>query len=244
MALPKVPTLIYELTIPGTEKNIKYRPMLVKEYKSLLQAQEFGDEHGFINTIKSIIDDCLFNTIDVNTLPMYSIDYIFLKIRSKSVGENITAQYKCNNLIDSNSCDHIFQVDFNLDNAFVKFPVDYHKKCIIQLSETIGIKLKSPSFEKFRSIGIAGKGTLDITEEYIFACVESVFEDEKVLLPNVDFTIEELREFIESFPAEKIEEISNFFKNQPAVTLIMNLTCPKCGNKSVVELNGLKDFFE
>jgi predicted nucleic-acid-binding Zn-ribbon protein len=128
--------------------------------------------------------------------------------------------------------------------SFVKFPEDYNKKCIIQLSDTVGIRLKSPSFSKFRSVGTASKGLFDITDEFIFACVDCVYDGDKVLTPIADFTLKELSEFIESFPADKIDQISEFFANQPKVTLILNITCPKCRNKSVVELNGLKDFFD
>ena len=131
----------------------------------------------------------------------------------------------------------------NLEYEFVKFPLDYHKKCIIQLTDDIGISLKAPSFKKFRSVGLEGKGTLDITDEYVFACVDSVFEGDRVITPS-EFTLDELREFIESFPADKINEISEFFNNQPKVTLVMSLTCPTCGNQSTIELNGLKDFFD
>ena len=233
--------------------------MLVKEYKAFLQAQELGDDSGFINTIRLIIDECLLNKVDIDSLPMYAIDYIFLRIRAKSVGEMIEADYQCNHIIDKLTehdedgvahshemlpCGCNFHVIFNLEDAFVKFPPDFNQKCIIQVSDDVGIRLKAPTFDKFRSVGIEGKGTLDITDEYIFACVESVFDGDKILLPGVDFTFEELREFIENFPAEKIEEITEFFKNQPQVTMILELTCPQCHNKSVIELNGLKDFFD
>lgn len=214
---------------------------------------------GYVNTIKTVVDDCLFNKVDVDELPMYVIDYIFLMLRAKSVGETVEAEFKCNHMIDKITdpieegqppvvtqvpCNGRFNITFSLLEAFVKFPEDYNQKCIIQLSDTVGIRLKSPSFSKFRSVGTASKGLFDITDEFIFACVDTVFDDDKVLLPIKDFTLQELSEFIESFPADKISQITEFFANQPKLTLILNITCPKCGNKSIVELNGLKDFFE
>lgn len=238
---------------------IKYRPMLVKEYKALLHAQDLGDDSGFINTIRGIIDDCLFNKVEIDDLPMYVIDYIFLRIRAKSVGETVTAEYRCNHTVEKPAvknedgtetpakiepCGCRFQVIFNLEDAFVKFPLDFNKKCIIQVTDNIGIRLKSPTFRKFRSVGIEGKGILDITDEYVFSCLDSVFEGDKVMVPGVDFTLDELRDFLESFPSNKVEELTEFFRNQPAVTMIMELTCPSCRNKTTVELNGLKDFFE
>lgn len=232
--------------------------MLVKEYKALLQSQELGDDTGFINTIRGIIDDCLLNKVDVDDLPMYAIDYIFLRIRAKSVGEMVSAEYKCNALVDKltdfdengvahssekKPCGQKFIVQFNLEDAFVKFPEDFHKKCVIQLTDDVGIRLKAPTFKRFRSVGIEGKGMLDITDEYVYACVDSIFEGDKVITPS-EFTLDELKEFIESFPADKIDAISEFFQNQPTVTLMMTLTCPACGNKAIIELNGLKDFFD
>lgn len=256
--LPKIPSVVYDLTIPGTGEVIKFRPMLVKEYKALLQSQELGDDTGFINTIRGIIDDCLLNKVDIDDLPMYAIDYIFLRIRAKSIGETVSAEYKCNAIADKLTdydengvahssekapCGKKFLVQFNLEDAFVKFPVDYHKKCIIQLTDDVGIRLKAPTFRRFRSVGLEGKGTLDITDEYVFACVDSIFDGEKVITPS-EFTLDELREFIESFPADKINEITEFFQNQPKVTLVMTLTCPACGHQATIELNGLKDFFD
>ena len=233
--------------------------MIVKEYKALLQAQEFGDETGFINTIRGIIDDCLLNKVDIDELPMYAIDYIFLNIRAKSIGNLIDAEYRCNNIIDKLTdhdengvahsstkevCGCKFKVSIDLENAFVKFPEGYNQKCIIQLTDDVGVRLKSPTFKKFKSVGIEGKGILDITDEFVFACIDSVFEGDKVLVPGTDFTLSELKEFIESFPTEKIEEVAEFFRNQPIVTLIMKIICPKCRNESIIELNGIKDFFE
>lgn len=247
MGLPTIPTTVYDLTIPGTGEKIQFRPMLVKEYKVLLQSQELGDDSGFINTIRGILDDCLLNKVEIDDYPMYVIDYIFLRIRAKSIGEMVSAEYRCNAMVDRNGnhepCETKFGIQFNLEDAFVKFPVDYHKKCVIQLTDDIGIRLKSPTFKRFRSVGIEGKGTLDITDEYIFACIDSVFEGERVIAPS-EFTIEELTQFVESFPANKIDEITEFFYNQPKVTMIMNLVCPSCGNKSTIELSGIKDFFD
>lgn len=214
---------------------------------------------GFVNTIRTVVDDCLFNKVEVDDLPMYAVDYIFLMLRAKSIGEEIEAEFKCNHIIDKLSdhnedgvaqsivkspCNSKFLVKFNLLDSFVKFPEDYNKKCIVQLSDTVGIRLKSPSFSKFRSVGTASKGVFDITDEFIFACVDCVYDGDKVLTPVADFTLQELSEFIESFPADKISQITEFFANQPRVTLILNITCPACKNKSVVELNGLKDFFD
>lgn len=106
------------------------------------------------------------------------------------------------------------------------------------------MRLKSPTFSKFRSVGLEGKDLFDITDEYVFACVDCIFDGDKVLYPITDFNLKDLQEFIEQFPANKIDQITQFFKEQPSVCLTMNVTCPKCKNTSVVELNGVQDFFD
>lgn len=255
-ALPMIPATVYTLTLPGSVegsgfgKKVRYRPFTVREYKSLLKAQEFGDDMSFISTARNILMDCTFNEIAIDDLSVFYIDYLFLMIRSKSVGEMIEAQYLCTNPVpdpenegQEKSCNTTFGVSFDLNNTFIKFPDDYHQKCVIELSDTIGMKLKSPSFSKFRSVGIAGKDLFDITDDYIFACVDCIYDGDKLLHPGIDFNLEELQAFIEQFSADKIDSITSFFKNQPSVSLLQEIQCPKCGNKTIIELNGVKDFF-
>jgi hypothetical protein len=199
--------------------------------------------------------------VNVDDLPIYVIDYLFLKIQSKSVGEIIDANYKCNNLVNKPEkrdwegkviseakenvpCNTKFSVEIDLNDAYIKYPPNYNAKCIIKISDDIGMRLKSPNFSKFHSVNIAGKGNFDISDEYIFACVDCVFDGDKILIPGKDFTLEELGQFIEDFPSDTIKEISNFFRNQPVVSLKMEIMCPVCKNKSIVELNGLSDFFD
>lgn len=205
---------------------------------------------GFVNVVQNILTDCTFNKIDIGELPIYVVDFLYLMIHAKSTGEIIVSQYQCLKSIinpetnESTPCNTSFKVQFSLLDAFIKFPPDYNHKCIIQLNDSVGIRLKSPTFSKFRSIGLAGKDVFDITDDYIFSCVDCVFDGEKVLMPGTDFDIKELEEFIGQFPASKIDEVTNFFKAQPHVCLELNLTCPKCKNESVVELKGIKDFFD
>lgn len=243
--LPKPKTVVYDITIPGTDKVVKMRGFTVKEYKVLLQAKEFGDDQGFINTVRNIISDCLFNEVNIDELPMYVIDYLFLMIRSKSVGEEIDAQYVCKSINEAgDECGAKFGVTINLKDVYVKYPPNYNEKCIIDLGDGIGMKLKSPTFSKFRSVGIDGKGLMDITDEFIFACVDCVYNGDEVLHPGTSFTFDELKEWIESFSFDTVEQITEFFKNQPFISLTLNLTCPKCKTSNTIELNGLDDFFD
>lgn len=205
---------------------------------------------GFVAVVENIITDCTFNKVDVGDLPIYLVDYLYLMIHAKSTGEIVTAQYQCLNPIvnsetgDSTPCNSKFKVNFSLLDSFVKFPIDFNQKCIIQLDEKVGIRLKGPTFSKFRSIGLAGKDVFEITDDYIFSCVECVFDGDKVMNPITDFNMTELHEFVGQFPSTKIDEITNFFKNQPYVCIDLNLKCPVCGHSTVIELRGIKDFFD
>lgn len=250
MALPKVESVIFEISLPGVKDPVKYRPFTMKEYKALLQSREFGDDMGFVSVVESILTECTFGKIDIGELPIYVVDWLYLIIHGKSKGEIVVSQYHCLNPVSDPEtgeavvCDAKFKVEFNLTNSFINFPPEFFQKCIIELNDEVGMRLKSPSFSKFRSVGVDGKGVFDLSDDYIYACVECIYEGDKILIPNTDFTFEELKEFIDQFPASKIEEITNFFKNQPYVCLRLNLKCPKCGNQSLIELRGIADFFD
>ena len=282
--LPKIQSMIYEVEIPTLKNKVKFRPFLVKEFKSLLQAQEFGDDVGFINTVRDILTECTFNIIDIDSLSVYLIDYLFLMIRAKSVGEIIDAEYICHNMVSDVSkvpkidfdklfnnldksnkieiekhekeenvnseivenveCNNRFKIQFSLMDTFIKFPEDYNKKCIIQINDLVGIRLRSPTFGKFKKIGLTGKDMFSVTDDYIFSCVDCVYDGDKILQPGVDFSLEELKEFVNNFPSDKIQQITDFFKAQPSVCLALKITCPKCRNENRIELTSIKDFFD
>lgn len=245
MKLPKTTTTTYELTLPGKSEKIKYRPFLYKDYKAILHAKDLGDDGSFTQIIKEIVSDCLFGAVDVDNLPIYTIDYIFLMLRSKSIGEMVEAEYQCHNILDDKTvCGQSFRVNIELEKAFVRFPKDYNAKSVIKIDEHVGLKLTSPTFSKFRSVGIAGKDLFDITDEYIFSCVECVYTDEEVLVPGKDFTLDELKDWIQTLPTDVIMTMKEWFKNQPFISLTLNLRCPKCRNESTIELKGISDFFE
>lgn len=267
--LPKIISPTYELSIPEIDQKIHYRPLIVKEFKALLQSKVMGQEAEFIQTVRNIINSCIVNdnNIDIDNLPIYVMDFLFLKIRAKSIGNIVEAQYKCLNSVPNNieppskiedivdgfedtsqevkwvDCGAEFKVFINLDDVILKFPENYKSSSTIELTPDIGIKLKSPTFKVFRSVVLKDKSISDITDEYVFACVDTVYDGDNILVPFKDFTLQELKDFINDFPATVIDNIVEFFTNQPSVNLTLNITCPKCRNQTIVELNGLEDFF-
>lgn len=245
--LPEIPSIRFKLNIPILEKEIEYRPFNISEYKLLLQAKELGDDWSFANAIVQVVNQCLFEKINIEDYPIYVIDYIFLMIRAKSIGEIINANYICNSIIQRETtterCGTTFPTTINLVNSYIEIPEHYEKNSIIKITDDIGVKLKSPTFSKFKSISLQNKDVIDITDEYIFSCVEMIFDKEKTYIPISDFTIDELTSFFEKMPTSKIDEISNFLNNQPTVCYDLSLTCPKCKTESKIQLRGIDDFF-
>jgi hypothetical protein len=255
MALPAVKYPTFELTVPSTKKVIKYRPFLVKEHKLLLQALELKDTANFINTIYQIIDACTFGKLDVENLAMYDVDYIFLMLRARSIGEMVPVEYKCMNEVrkvseDGNAsfmepCGTKIRLNLDLNKVKVNIPDGYDEKRVVMIDSDIGIKLRSPTFSQFRELGDIENvdGLFNVTEVLIYSCTECVFDGDKIFVPGNDFTQQELAEFIEGIPGDAIEKINDFFMQMPYVSLDVNVRCPKCGSEDRIELKSLEDFF-
>lgn len=254
--LPEIPTIRFKINIPILEKEIEYRPFNISEYKLLLQAKELGDDWSFANAIVQVVNQCLFEKINIEDYPIFVIDYIFLMIRAKSIGEIVNANYVCNSIIQkeitdndgnkkalSERCGTSFPATINLVDSYIEIPKNYEKNSIIKISEDIGLKLKSPTFSKFKSISLQNKDMIDITDEYLFSCIEMVFDKERTYTPITDFSIDELTNFFEKMTTNKIDEISNFLNNQPSVCYDLSLICPKCKTESKIQLRGIDDFF-
>lgn len=254
MALPVVKYPLFELTVPSTKKVIKYRPFLVKEHKLLLQALELKDSANFINTIYNIIRACTLDKIDVEKLTMYDIDYIFLMLRARSIGEIVPVEYKCVADVTKTSeegaetiepCNTRVRLNLDLNQVKVHIPEDYEKNRVIMADANIGLKLRAPTFAQFRELSNIENidGMFNVTEAFIYSCTECVFDGNKVLVPGTDFSQQELSEFIEGLHSDVVEKINNFFSYMPYVSLNLKIHCPKCGNEDEIEIKGLEDFF-
>lgn len=278
MSLPAVQTLTHDIKIPSSGKTIKFRPFLVKEYKVLMQTLEMKDPGIFVNTICDLIEKCTMGAVEIDKLTQYDVDYIFLHIRAKSVGELVPVRYTCVKevekrklvqntiteveddelLVDSpeevyetviEPCNTRIDLELNLSNIKVVEPKNYKNKRIIEINETSGLKLKTPSFKYFREIvnkkrDDEGKLDLDSFEaDLIYGCVESVYDEDKVYLPGRDFTIEEFVLYLEQLPTKVLTGINNFFEEIPYIALQTIIRCPVCGNTHAVEIRTLEDFF-
>ncbi len=233
MNLPKLETPKYELTIPSTKKEVGYRPFLVKEEKILLIAQEAGGESDLLMAMKDVVTSCTFGEINISNLASFDLEYIFLKLRSKSVGEEAELGIKCE------ECGEVNKVTVNLDAIEVTEGKPLPKK--IQLNETIGIV---PQYIKVADlIKITSKTDKgDILTASIAASIENIYDEENVY-PIAEASDNDVREFIDSLSKSQIEKIEEVVTEAPKLQQTVSFTCQKCGAKNEKVLTGIESFF-
>ena len=236
MALPKLNTPTYELEIPSTDEKIKYRPFLVKEEKILLMAMESKDNAQIINAVKDIVLSCTFEKVDVSTMPMFDMEYIFLNIRAKSVGEVSKLKLLCPD-------DKKTYADVELDLTEVKVQVDDNHTNKIELTDDMGMIMTYPTIDSFLESGIEtinANNMLDV----IGSCVLQIYEEKgKKVYESKDQTKKELTEFIESMNTKQFKKVQKFFDTMPKLKHEVTITNPKTKKESKVTLTGLNDFF-
>ena len=229
MSLPKLNSPVYEAILPSTEKVIKFRPFLVKEEKVLLTAMEDGSQTALMNAIKTILKNCVQGKINVDRLPLFDIEYLFLKLRSKSVGEVSEIGLKCTNT----ECGGVNQISINMDEIEVNKPEGHNRK--IMISDEIGVMM---SYPVIKTAGITEEDGLEIVKD----CIEMVFTEEETHERD-SFTKKELDEFIDSMDTKQFGKIKEFFDTMPKLQHTINYKCEKCGEDREVTLQGLDSFF-
>ena len=236
MALPKLNTPTYELEVPSTDDKIKYRPFLVKEEKILLMAMESGKNEDIVQAVKDIVLACTFDKLDVSNLPMFDIEYIFLNIRAKSVGEISKLKLLAPD-------DKKTYVDTEINLTEVKVQVDDNHTNKIELENDMGIIMTYPTIDSFMETGIqtvTASNMLDI----ISSCILQIYEKKGEKVYNSkDQTKKELTEFIESMNTKQFKQVQVFFDTMPKLKHTIKITNPKTKKTSDVTLSGLNDFF-
>ena len=236
MALPKLTTPTYELEIPSTDEKVKYRPFLVKEEKILLMAMESGENKDIVQAVKDIVSECTFNKLNLGTMPMFDVEYMFLNIRAKSVGEISKL-----NLLCPDDKKTYAQTEINLTE--VKVQVDDNHTNKIELSEDMGMIMTYPNIDSFTESGIT---TITATNmlDVIGTCILQIYEEkgEKVYEAK-DQTKKELTEFIESMNTKQFKLVQKFFDTMPKLKHEIKVKNPKTKKESKITLTGLNDFF-
>jgi len=238
MALPKVETPTYELTLPSQDVKVKFRPFLVKEEKILLMAMESGKENEIYDATKQIVDSCTFNSLDTENLPMFDLEFIFLNIRARSVGEISKFKVLCPD-------DKKTYADVEIDLTKVEVQVDdeHTNRIIVDEKRQLGVVLKYPTMQVLKSGTNIDNASMDTVFDMLTTCVDHIFEGEKTY-PAKDSTAQEIKEFFESLSQESFAKIKKFFDTMPRVRHEFEVTNPKTNVKSKITLSGLNDFFE
>ena len=242
MALPKVSTPTYELTIPSSGKKVSYRPFLVKEEKTLLMAAEDQNVSTITKAMKDIISACTEGTVDLDTLAPYDIEYVFLQLRGKSIGDVITVNLKKPESIECESdCPGHAEIKIKVDDIKVDTSKIIDSK--IELTEDIGIKLGYPQLDSVQKYttkdgGMDPEGVFKMIND----CIEYIWEDDEIYKAK-DSTKKELTDFIESLNTEQFGKIRNFFESMPRLKHEVTWTCPKCNKSAPLLLEGIDAFF-
>ena len=241
MPLPKIATPTYELELPSTGKSIKYRPFLVKEEKVLILALETQDPKQITLAIKSVLKDCIQTRgVKVEELPSFDIEYIFLNVRGKSVGESIELVVTC-------SDDGETEVPVKLYVDEIKVQKDPNHTSEIRVDAKIVIKMKYPSLDQFIKNNFdftvqESESTIEKSFDIISNCIEAIYSEDESWAAS-DCTKKELIEFIESMNSSQFKKIEQFFETMPKLSHTFKVVNPKTKVENVVTLEGLTSFF-
>ena len=243
MSLPQINTPEYRLKVPSTDEEITYRPFLVKEEKVLLIAQETGTEKSIYQAIKNLIKNCCFGKVDVDKLPMFDIEYIFLQIRAKSVGETSTLEVTCPD-------DEETKVKVEVDLTTIKVEMDEKHSPRIQLTDDIGLLMQYPNLGDVLSMGVMEDGenikTATDSVNKMFGmmqdCMYQIWQGEETF-DATDYSNKDKKDFLESLNHEQFEKIQNFFETMPTLKHDIEVTNPKTKVTSTLTLQGLSSFF-
>jgi prefoldin subunit 5 len=236
MSLPKINVPLHELTIPSTGKKIKYRPFVVKEEKLLLLAMESDSTEEITNAIVQIINNCVQSKIDVEELSTFDIEYIFLNVRAKSVGEFLEFSITCP---DDNQTQ--VEVEINIDDIKV-VKSDSHTD-LINLENGYFVKMKYPTMKYIMSKkDIGNKTAIENTFDYAVDCIDQIYNDEEVW-ESANSTRKEMEEWVETLEPKQYEKLQDFFNTMPKLKHTVPITNPATGVKSDVTIEGLANFF-
>ena len=236
MALPKLTTPTYELVIPSTDEKIKYRPFLVREEKILLIAMESEKTEDVIQAVKDIVSECTFNKVDLGKMPIFDVEYIFLNIRAKSVGEVSNLRLLC-----PDDGETYADVEINLTDVAVQVEKDHTNQ--IELTDEMGIYMTYPTIDSFSTTGITDVTASNMLE-VITTCVAQIYDKKgEDVFDAKDQTKEELVEFIEQLNTKQFRDVQKFFDTMPKLKHTVTIKNPKTEVETDVLLQGLNDFF-
>lgn len=245
MNLPKIDLPNYEFELPSTGKKIKFRPFLVKEHKILLMALESSDEKEIMGAVKQIVSNCILeNNFDINEMSSFDLDYFFIQLRMRSIGEKLSLSYRCKNVVDDNKeCNNLMEFEHDLSTVEIEKNQTHNKT--IFFTKDSGIVMKYPGM-KVSEILVSdqhkNKTTIEKEIEMIVECIDYLF-DKDAIYPTKEVSKNEIVEYIENLSKDNFEKIQNFFDTFPEVKSVIQQKCKKCGFDHVIPVEGLINFF-
>ena len=234
MTLPIMSSTIYNTTIPSTGEKIKYRPFTVREQKSLLVAQQSEDQNVMIDTLKTVITSCVVEKINVAKLAIFDLEYIFIQIRAKSVGELIELVFECD------SCHETTNIKFDLTKLEVSIPENHTKN--IDLGDNKGLVMKYPDIDVLKLLTDFDDTDTELIFRIMVSCIDSIY-DEQTIHNADDYNAEELYEFVNSFSIAQFAKVQAFFDTLPILEQKVIYDCPKCRHHHDKSMKGITNFF-
>ena len=235
MSLPTIAVPKYQITLLSDGAKLKYRPFLVKEEKVLHVAMESGDSASQIDAMINIISTCVDKDEDyIKSLPVFDVEYLFLQIRSKSIGETVNPSLKCEH------CEEVVEAKIDLSSICAEKSKDHTNK--ILLTDEIGVMMKYPNIVSLGTRVSESESTQGLVIDIVIDCIEYIY-DSKKMYKTADYTKEELKDFVDNITKDQFDKISKFFETMPKVKKEVKFKCSKCGETNLIELEGIENFF-
>lgn len=241
MALPKVDLPTYKIKLRSLNREVVFRPFVVKEEKILMIALESEDYETTLNSLKQIISNCILTEgIDVDSLPLFELEYLFLNLRARSMGEKATIKYICENVVNEKKCKGEMEMEVDLLKVAVNYEQNVNPE--IKLTDKLGMKMKYPTVETTRLLA-NGVTNLEALQKIMEDCTEYLYDEEQVYKVS-EMGNGEFQEFLDNLTQDQFLQIQEFFFNMPKLEHTQTLVCKKCGTEHLIKLEGLTDFFD
>ena len=243
MALPKIDVPIYTVNLISTGKPVRFRPFLVKEQKLFLMVSESNDPNEMITVIRQVLKNCVLDDIDIDSLPTFDLEFLFMNLRARSVEEVVELRYKCNNIVkdekgEDKQCTGLVEFKLNILEIQPTKHAEHTNK--IQLTENLGICFKYPTFDMIQKYEKMNENEVMIN--ILVDCIDYIYDKENIYYAK-DSTKQELDEFIDSLQQKDLEKFKEFFDTMPEIKKDVHFKCPKCAYEEDIAIKGLQSFF-
>jgi hypothetical protein len=241
--LPKIDVPIYTVDLISTGKTVRFRPFLVKEQKLFLMASESEDPKEMINVIRQVLKNCILDEIDIDNLPTFDLEYLFMSLRARSVEEVVELKYKCNNLVKNSkneevNCDG--SVSYKINILEIQPTKHSTHKNKIQITENLGICFKYPTFEMIQKYEQMSENEMMV--KVLVDCIDYIYDKENIYYSK-DSSAQELEEFVDNLQQKDLEKFKEFFDTMPEIKKDVHFKCPKCSYEEDITIKGMQSFF-